>query len=215
VLDPNSVLFKIVVGLPAFLLAIVLHEVAHGYVAYRCGDDTAKLAGRLTLSPLPHFDLLGALMFVVSSWAGFGFGWAKPVPVNPLRFRNFRRDYILVSLAGVATNLGQAVIWSVLLRATLHFAAESSFALAFALFCVRAIQINIVLFVFNLLPIPPLDGWHVLTQVLRIGYSTTVLRLEHSGFFLLFILMYLRVLDPILTWVILPLYRVFLPASLF
>ena len=214
-LDPNSVLFKIVVGLPAFLLAIILHEVAHGYVAYRCGDDTAKLAGRLTLSPLPHLELVGTLMFIISSLAGFGFGWAKPVPINPNRFRHFRRDHILVSLAGVATNLAQAIVWSLLLRLALRFGPPSTFTDAFVMFCDYATFINIVLLVFNLLPIPPLDGWHVFTQTLRIAYTSSVMRFEQSGFILLFVLMYLGIFRPVLTYVIRPIYDLLLPPSLF
>src|SRR5574340_884600 len=95
----------LVVSLPAFLLAIILHEVAHGYVAYRLGDDTAKRAGRLTMSPLPHIDPMGAIFFVISSLSGMGFGWAKPVPVNPSYLRHPGRDDVLVSLAGPVSNL--------------------------------------------------------------------------------------------------------------
>ena len=119
------------------LWAITIHEFAHGWVAHKCGDDTALHAGRLTLNPLAHLDPFGTLCFLIA-----GFGWAKPVPVNPYNFRNPRRDDILVSVAGVCANLLSA--------------------LAFAL-------ILLVLIFFNLIPIPPLDGSHVLEQFLPWG----------------------------------------------
>ncbi|MCJ7750179.1 MAG: site-2 protease family protein, partial [Armatimonadetes bacterium] len=112
----DSPLSRIVGMLPGFLLGIVLHEVAHGYVAYRLGDDTAKRAGRLTLSPIAHIDPVGAIFFILSSLAGFGFGWAKPVPVAVERLRNPRRDEVLVTLAGPAANLLQALAWALVLR---------------------------------------------------------------------------------------------------
>jgi Zn-dependent protease len=211
ILDP---LQRIIVSAPVFLLAIVLHEVAHGYVAYRLGDDTAKLAGRLTLNPIAHLDVLGTLMFIVSSLVGFGFGWAKPVPVNPLRLRHFRRGQILVSLAGVTANLAQALAWAGLLRLAYHFAPDSSIGDAAIVFCSFGIIINLILLIFNLLPVPPLDGWRVLTNALRISYTAPILRLESMGFMLLFVLLYLHVLDPVFHVTLWPLYNLLVPRAL-
>jgi Zn-dependent protease len=197
-----------------FLLAIVLHEVAHGYVAYRLGDDTARLSGRLSLNPLVHLEVLGTLMFIISSWVGFGFGWAKPVPVNPLRLRHFRRDQILVSLAGVTVNLAQAVAWAGLLRLAWHYLPGSNVGAAAVILCDLGIVINLALMIFNLLPIPPLDGWHVLTNSLRIAYTTSVVRFEQMGFMVLFLLLYLHALNPVFNHTVWPLYNLLVPPAL-
>jgi Zn-dependent protease len=176
------------VSIPAFLPAIILHEVAHGYAAYLLGDDTAKRAGRLTLSPVAHFDPIGALFFVFTSIAGVGFGWAKPVPVATHMLRNPRRDDILVSLAGPAANFAQAVVWAVLLRFVVRL-PYSDFAVALATFCGLGVLINVVLMVFNLLPIPPLDGSHVAFRLLGVDDPTLPSRLAPIGFVVLFLLL--------------------------
>jgi Zn-dependent protease len=182
-------LTRIVVGLPAFLLAIVLHELAHGYVAYLLGDDTAKRAGRLTISPVAHLDPAGTVFFLLSSWFGVGFGWAKPVPVVVANLRHPRRDEVLVSLAGVAANLAQAVAWAVLFRVALAAsrAAGGGLVAALAQFCLVGVEINILLMVFNLLPIPPLDGSHVAARLLGVRDPYLVGRLAPLGFIVLFL----------------------------
>ncbi len=197
---------RIIVAAPVFLLAIILHEIAHGYVAYLLGDDTAKLSGRLTMNPIAHIDPLGAIMFIVSAFYGIGFGWAKPVPVNTLRLHPYRLGQVLVSIAGVATNFAQAVIWSLLVRALLPHADASSFMEAAIRFCEIGVSVNIVLFIFNLLPIPPLDGFHVVTAAFRISHSTRVLRLEQMGFFLLFLLLWTGIVGRIIEVAYGPLY---------
>lgn len=141
--------------------AITIHEFAHGWVAHKCGDDTALYAGRLTLNPLAHLDLFGTLCFLI-----MGLGWAKPVPVNPYNFRNPRRDDILVSLAGVSANFLSAVAFAVVFRLVWQLGPISRTGETVLGLLAMAVQINIVLIIFNIIPIPPLDGSHVLEQLL-------------------------------------------------
>ena len=184
---PESPITRFIVSLPIFLLAITLHEVGHAWVAYKCGDDTAKRLGRVTLSPIPHLDPLGSLMFVISSFAGVGFGWAKPVPVAVERLRHPRRDDILVSLAGVTANLLQAIAWSVLFRLGRVY-LTGSLGAAIVTFCFLGVVVNVVLMVFNLLPIPPLDGSHVALNLLGVHNPYTIARFTGIGSLLLFLL---------------------------
>ena len=181
---PDSPLVRIIVSLPAFLLAIVLHEVAHGYVAYLLGDDTAKRAGRLTLSPIAHLDPIGTIFFLFSSWMWMGFGWARPVPVMIERLRNPRRDEVLVTLAGPGANLLQAIAWAVLLRVAIPFAG-STLGYALVNFCLLGVGINVLLLLFNLLPIPPLDGSHVAARLLGFDQPGLIERLAPIGFLVL------------------------------
>ena len=210
---PDSPIVRIVANLPAFLLAIILHEIAHGYVAYLCGDDTAKRAGRLTLSPLPHIDPVGAIFFIFSSIAGVGFGWAKPVPVNLYRLRNPRRDEVLVTLAGPAANLLQAVAWAILLRLAARYLG-GDLAVSVVTFCYLGIRINVILMLFNLLPIPPLDGSHVALRLLGVDDPHLADRLAPIGFVVLFVLIGTRLFDVFFSGVVQPVIRLFLPPYL-
>ncbi|UCC68739.1 MAG: site-2 protease family protein [Armatimonadota bacterium] len=207
---PDSPLTRIAAMLPGFLLAIVLHEVAHGYVAYRLGDDTAKRAGRLTLSPIAHLDPFGTIFFIVSSLAGLGFGWAKPVPVVIERLRNPRRDEILVTLAGPAANLLQAFAWAFVLRLVLHLGH-----VALVIICVWGVAINVLLMIFNLLPIPPLDGSHVAFRLL--GYDNPHLadRLAPLGFVALILLIYTGLFDILTRVLVSPIVGRLLPPGLY
>ena len=202
-------LYRLVISAPTFLLAIVLHEVAHGWVAYRLGDDTAKRAGRLTLSPIAHLDLVGSIVFVLSSLYGMGFGWAKPVPVMIERLRNPRRDEILVTLAGPVANLLQAVVWAVLLRLALRMTGGLGPALA--VFCVLGLSINLLLLIFNLLPIPPLDGSHVALRLLGFDDPHLADRLAGLGFVVLFLFITMGPFHWLLGAVFVPLRQLFLP----
>jgi len=206
----DSPLSRMVAMLPGFLLGIVLHEVAHGYVAYRLGDDTAKRAGRLTLSPIAHLDPVGAIFFVISSWAGFGFGWAKPVPVMVERLRNPRRDEVLVTLAGPGANLLQALAWALVLRFVLPLGSP-----ALAMICIWGIAINVLLMIFNLLPIPPLDGSHVALRLL--GYDNPHLadRLAPLGFVVIMLLMFSGLFDIVIRAVVSPIVGILLPSGLY
>lgn len=185
----DGVIQRLTISLPSFLLAIILHEVAHGYVAYRLGDDTAKRMGRLTLSPLAHLDPMGTLMFVLSSLTGFGFGWAKPVPVDVTRLRHPRRDEVLVSLAGVGANLAQAAVWAALVWGIYLSAWTTSWGVALGAFCALGVLINLLLLLFNLLPIPPLDGSHVAARLLGIDDPYLIGRLAPLGFIALILLL--------------------------
>ncbi len=207
---PESPITRLLVSIPAFLLAITLHEVAHGWVAYKCGDDTAKLSGRLSLSPIAHLDPIGTLMFVVSNLAGFGFGWAKPVPVNPLRFRNWRRDDILVSVAGVTANLLQAIAWSILLRLSMAY-LSGTLGASVATLCFIGVEINVVLMMFNLLPIPPLDGSHIALNLLGIRDPIVVAQWSRIGMLVLFLLVTTHVFGVFFSAVVVPVIRLFLP----
>lgn len=161
-----STLLELVLLVPVLLLSMVAHEVAHGAVAYRLGDPTAKAHGRLTVNPLKHLDPLGTLMFVITKLGGdFIFGWAKPVPVNPGYFRDHKRGMMVVGLAGPVTNfliaVGLALILNLLAPSAASLAElRGGSILLETLFL--AFQVNVVLGIFNLVPIPPLDGSRVI-----------------------------------------------------
>lgn len=176
------------------LLGIVLHEVAHGWVASLRGDQTARMLGRLTLNPVPHIDPMGLLMFVVTAlFTPVVFGWAKPVPVNERNMKNPRRDMMLVSAAGPLTNMLLALFFAVCLGLTVKFAPAAAtsggvWAFLFSMFRVGLIA-NFGLAWINLLPIPPLDGSHIVEGLLppRLGWSYS--RLGRYGFLLLLVLL--------------------------
>jgi Zn-dependent protease len=206
-------LLPIVLGIPAFVPGIVLHEVAHGLVAERLGDPTARLAGRLTLNPKAHFDPLGALMFVMSSIAGFGFGWAKPVPINPFNFRDPRRDMAISSLAGPVSNILQLGFWAVLLRLVRgDIAATGNINAVYGIIryqndllgyvIVMGMVINGALTGFNLIPIPPLDGSRVLAFILPERYAYMLDRLEPFGFVILLLALWLGLLEVVWPFIV-------------
>lgn len=181
------VLLRIVV----VLLAISVHEMAHGFAAYKLGDNTAKYDGRLSLNPLRHLDPFGALCMLL-----FGFGWAKPVMVNPNYFKNHKRDMALTALAGPVSNFIMAYIGMLIYIHLCPILNNMYFTMFFFMF----INLNIGLGIFNLIPIPPLDGSKIFLSLLprRIYYE--IMRYEQFGFIILIVALYLNVLDPILSF---------------
>lgn len=230
--DPQGTLILLLYRIPAILIALTLHELAHGYVALRCGDPTAQMMGRLSFNPLRHLDPIGTLFMLL-----FGFGWARPVPVNPRNFKNFRRDDLLVSIAGVVTNfclfflsmlimvltttllftpdlwqVGELTtyrdflrfdgwnFYSILSGSNLLYVKEAGeyvyyqdsitsflrtpWLLYVQRFLMFFAQLNLGLAVFNLLPIPPLDGYHVFNDILlrgRLHIPANVMRIIMIG----------------------------------
>jgi Zn-dependent protease len=186
------------------LYSIILHELAHGWVAYRMGDPTAKLLGRLSLNPLKHLEPVGTLMLFV-----FGFGWAKPVPVNFSNLREGRTGFILVSAAGIIANTLLAFAAFFLNRV---LTPSPSGVLAPLLYYLA--QVNIMLAAFNLIPIPPLDGSKILMALTSGALQRFLVSLERYGFFIIIGLLYLGALDPLIAffrWVLLMLIRLLLP----
>lgn len=186
------------------IISIVIHEVAHGLVAYRFGDPTAKNLGRLSLNPIVHVDILGSILlpaFIVLSGSSMIIGWAKPVPVNPRHFFNPTRDMMWVALAGPLSNLTLAIIASVLIKI-----AIISFPNYWLLVVLKAtIVINLILMIFNFIPIPPLDGSRVMYHLLPGDLAYKLQRLEPYGFVIVFALAYLGALSPILSFFFRPL----------
>lgn len=177
--------------IPVLLFSVIAHEVAHGYAAYVSGDPTAKYQGRLTFNPVPHIDLFGTIIFpalLMITSSPFLIGWAKPVPVNPNNFRHPRRDDIIVSLAGIATNLGLAVMCTVLFGVYLNIVAASPDDPVIIMLN-YGIQINVLLAIFNLMPVPPLDGSWVLYHLLPPALADAYRKLFPYGFLLLMLLL--------------------------
>jgi Zn-dependent protease len=161
---------------PPFLLAISFHESAHAYLAYRFGDPTAKDLGRITLNPLPHIDILGFILLLTVH-----FGWAKPVPINPYNLRNPIKDNLWIALAGPASNLALAIVSGLAFRGAYPFLADSGAGVFFLQMVEISVVLNIVLMVFNLFPIPPLDGFHVLEGLVSTDTYIKLQKLHQTG----------------------------------
>jgi Zn-dependent protease len=193
----------ILIAIP-LLYSIIFHELAHGWVAYLMGDPTAKSLGRLSLNPLKHLDPIGTIMLFM-----FGFGWAKPVPVNFNQLRDRHKGMILVSAAGIITNM--LLAFSALFLYQLLSLSPSSMPAELLYYFA---QINIILAAFNLIPLPPLDGSKILMGFASPSVQNFLFRLERYGFFIIIALLYLGVLDPVINffqWMILSLIKLLLP----
>lgn len=221
--DPLGTLGFFLLAFPGRILALSAHEFAHAWMADRCGDPTARMYGRLTLNPLKHLDPLGTLFMLL-----LGFGWAKPVPVNPYNFRNFRRDDLKVSLAGVTMNMilfvlgfiaasvmaiiailktGQADFLE-LIRYSINLNPDFISALLGTIpgyiyqMLVYFIYVNISLAVFNLLPVPPLDGYHVFNDLLLKRNLFASPKVARTSMGILYLLMFTGILGKILSFIV-------------
>lgn len=186
---------ELAIALPAVLLALTIHEFAHGWVACRLGDPTARSQGRLTLNPLAHLDPIGTLALFFSP-----IGWAKPIPVDVRFLRHPRRDFMLIAAAGPASNFLLATACALCLRLVPwnSFGRELFWLVEpLQLMVWMAVAINVSLFVFNLIPIPPLDGSRVLSYFLPVRHAVVYNRLEPYGFIVIMLLIVTGVMDPI------------------
>jgi len=173
------------------LFSITIHEVCHGYAAYRLGDPTAKLAGRLTLNPIKHIDIVGLLVLFVTRMIG----WAKPVPVDPRYFKNPRKDMMWVSLAGPASNMVTAFVFAIVFKLFGGIIA-GSYLYPLVYMIQIMIMINVGLAIFNLIPVPPLDGSHILEGLLPHDMAVAYSRIMAPyGFIILLVLIFTRVVD--------------------
>ena len=183
----NLIQTVLIYALPV-LFAITVHEAAHGYVAHHYGDNTAHRLGRITLNPLKHIDPIGTILvpLLMYVFTPFMFGYAKPVPVNFGKLRNPKRDMIWVALAGPAANFVQAFLWLVLSTVLEGAGVTEPF---FIKMCVAGVSINLMMFAFNLFPIPPLDGGRILVGLLPYRQAVMVSRIEPFGFFIVLALL--------------------------
>jgi Zn-dependent protease len=192
---PDLVQTVLIYALPV-LFAITLHEAAHGYAARHFGDNTAWMMGRVTLNPVPHIDWMGTLVMpLVLYFATSGamlFGYAKPVPVRFDRLDNPKRDMIWVALAGPAINLLQALLWGALLYVLVGVGLHERFFLEM---CRAGMLVNVVMFAFNLFPLPPLDGGRIVVGLLPWRYALTFSRIEPYGFFIVMALVLMGIVS--------------------
>lgn len=200
-MDPLLILLTIVI----LIFSVIIHEVSHGYMADFLGDPTARLSGRLTLNPLKHIDPFGSIIFPLITYllSGFTFGWAKPVPYNPYNLKNRRQGEFLIALAGPVSNLAIALIFGTILRFT---AFDTTGALAMTPYVTIVsyiVLINITLAIFNLIPLPPLDGSKLLLPLLPNQYGKLRTALESGGPILALIAAFFlwQFISPLVPWI--------------
>jgi Zn-dependent protease len=204
--DPSQLLPVLLVAAILLLVAFPIHEFSHALAAYRLGDSTARYMGRLTLNPIAHFDPLGGLFLLLTSLtSGYAIGWAKPTPVNPANLAGGRQGEALVAFAGPFSNLVMASIVAVPLRAivTLEIAVPDLVITVLSLL----VLFNLVLFVFNLLPIPPLDGYRVLIAVVSPRVAWQLRPYEQYGFLILILLLFTGVFGTLLNAIVVPIFH--------
>lgn len=203
----DNFLFKLSIMLVPGLFAITCHEVSHGIIAWHYGDPTARMQGRLTLNPLKHIDIIGTLMIVF-----VGIGWAKPVPVVYENLRNPKRDMIWVAAAGPITNILLAIVSAMLLRAIIAFVnpavsgtGMTSFVEPIEWMLAFSVYINLLLALFNMIPLPPLDGGRVLTGLLPYRQANILSRIEPYGMIIIIVLVFFT---NVFSYIILPLLNI-------
>ncbi len=200
-METLSTVQRIAVWLVPVLLAITVHEVAHGWIAKQFGDRTAMMLGRLTLNPIKHIDPFGTVILplMMLFMGGFVFGWAKPVPVTFENLRNPKRDMAFVALAGPMANLAMAVIWMALIQVAIWLMSAGYVAVRPLLYMgVAGVFINVVLMVLNLIPLPPLDGGRVLVSLLPGRLSWQFSRIEPWGMWIILALFFTQILGAIM-----------------
>lgn len=203
-MDIEKIIYTAAVWAIPVIFAITLHEVAHGWVANKLGDGTAKMLGRLTLNPIKHIDPIGTIVvpLVMVLMSGFAFGWAKPVPVNTRNLNNPRKDMAIVAVAGPLANVVMAIFWVFFYKLVSVLVSDVNIAKGLMAMGQAGIIINLVLFVFNLFPIPPLDGSKVLSGFLPRSLSNIMDRIEPYGFFIIIGLLYFGILGKIMNPII-------------
>ncbi len=197
----------IILAIPALMIAVILHEVAHGYAAYKMGDSTAKDMGRLTLNPIPHIDPFGTIIFpaiLMIVGSPILFGWAKPVPIDPSRFRDLRKGMFIVSIAGVLANFSLAIFFGILNRFLRELSPLvpgeifTTLIQPLLIFTTQSVGINLILGLFNAIPIPPLDGSRALMSFISYRYWELFYRYEMYGFLLITVLLFTGVIQQII-----------------
>lgn len=209
-------LSQLVLMIVPLIFAVTIHEVAHGYVAYRLGDPTAKMAGRLTLNPIKHLDPVGSLLLPLIlklSGSPFIFGYAKPVPVNFNNIRNYRTGTIYVASAGVVTNLIFAILSGIAFQTLLRFgniwpgSLVETILVPIATMLNYSVLINLILAIFNLVPVPPLDGSRIVAMLLPPHLSMQYAQIERYGMLIIIVLLMTGAIGKIISFFVMPLYK--------
>ena len=194
--NPREYIYHILIMLPGIIIGLSFHEFAHGFVSYKLGDPTPKNQGRLTLNPKAHFDPFGFIALVF-----MGFGWGIPVEINPSYYKHKRRDELLVAFAGVTMNLIIAIITAFVVKIILYanpYMAQDGILEILVNILMGIVSVNIILLVFNLIPIPPLDGFNVITQIFNLRGTRFYNVVYNNGFFILLILLFVGLVDRII-----------------
>ncbi len=193
-MDINTIITKVLM-LPGIIIGLSFHEFAHAWVSDRLGDPTPRRQGRITLNPLAHIDWMGFICLVL-----VGFGWGKPVSIDPRYYKHRRRDEFLVAIAGVTMNLILAIILAIPARLMMaHVTNASDLVYNIFLIIYYAVTINVVLMIFNLIPCPPLDGWNIITQIFKLDRYSWWYKVYQYGTWILLALIVFNITDMIIT----------------